>query len=313
MPDVPPQRTALRIGTRGSKLAQWQAEWVAEQLRQSGREVAVVEIATQGDRDADSSLRSFSGVGVFTKEIQRALLSGEVDVAVHSLKDLPTDVVPGLILAAVPPREDVHDVLVSREGVRLGELSRGALIGTGSLRRQAQLRNLRSDLQVAEVRGNVDTRLQKLVEGSFDALVLAQAGLSRLRLAERITEVLPLTTMLPAVGQGALGIECRADDAATRADLARLDDANTRAAVGAERALLAHLRGGCLAPVGAWGRVAAGQLMLTAVVLSPDGRERLDARDAANPADAAALGTRVAEVLLSQGAARLIAVARGRR
>ena len=314
MPDPALHQRTLRIGTRGSKLARWQANWVADRLQELGHSVEIIEIATQGDKDAASSIATFSGTGVFTKEIQRALLASEVDLAVHSLKDLPTDEVTGLILAAVPPREPPNDVLVSREHKQLNELPAGALIGTGSLRRQAQLRNLRPDLHVREVRGNVDTRLRKLEDGNFAAIVLARAGLERLGLADRITQVLSCDVMLPAVGQGALGIECRADDHSTREKLQPLNDANTHTAVIAERTLLAHLRGGCLAPVGAWARIENGSLQLSAVVLSPDGTKRVAAAGNvpanADNENAAALGCRVADSLLTQGAAALIAAAR---
>jgi hydroxymethylbilane synthase len=224
------------------------------------------------------------------------------------------------VLAAVPPRESVGDVLVVGVGSResgagknespLAVLPRGARVGTGSVRRQAQLLHVRPDLRVEGVRGNVDTRLAKLDAGEFDALVLAEAGLKRLGLASRITEVLPTDLMLPAVGQGALGIECRADDAKSQAALAAIDDAPTHAAVRAERVLLARLCGGCLAPVGTYGRMVEGRLELAAVVLSADGRRRIAASDTADPAEAEALGRRVAETLLAQGAADLIAGAR---
>jgi hydroxymethylbilane synthase len=309
----------LRLGTRASKLARWQADWVADRLRQLGHAVGLVEITTRGDAERNSTIGDI-GTGVFTKEIQRALLAGNVDLAVHSLKDLPTEPVAGLVLAAVPARESASDVLVVGAGSRapgagkyespLPLLSHGARVGTGSVRRQAQLLYARPDLLVEGVRGNVDTRLAKLDAGEFDALVLAEAGLKRLGLASRITQVLPSDVMLPAVGQGALGIECRADDAKTQAALAALDDAATHAAVRAERALLAQLRGGCLAPVGANGRIIDGRLELSAVVLSADGRHRIAASDGADPADAVALGRRVAEALLSRGAAALIAGSR---
>ncbi len=324
------QRTAqprtLRLGTRGSQLARWQAEWVAAELRRSGHEVELVEIATRGDVERGAAIEEIGTRGVFTKEIQRALLAGTVDVGVHSLKDLPTEAVDGLVIAAVPPRESPADVLVL--GARSDErgasevvsrssllapgsfLPAGARVGTGSLRRQAQLRHVRSDLRISDIRGNVDTRLRKLDEGHFDAIVLAEAGLRRLGLAKRITEVLSFDLMLPAVGQGALAIECRADDEATLAAARPLQEAATRAAVTAERALLANLRGGCMAPVGALGRVEGGELRLSAVVLSADGERRLAAGDVATLAESASLGRRVADALLAQGASDLIAEAR---
>jgi hydroxymethylbilane synthase len=312
----PTHKRTLRLGTRASKLARWQADWVAGELQRLGHAVELVEIATRGDLEQVVAVEEIGTRGVFTKEIQRALLAGDVDLAVHSLKDLPTEPVEGLILAAVPARESSADVLVLRAGSRehgarsensFSDLPNGARVGTGSLRRQAQLRHVRPDLQVADVRGNVDTRLRKLDEGQFEALVLAAAGLRRLGLADRASQVLPTDVMLPAVGQGALGLECRAVDEDTRAILASLDDSAVRAAVTAERALLEHLRGGCMAPVGALGGLVKGELHLSAVVLSADGARRLIASEVGSPSDAASLGVRVADALL---AAELIASSR---
>jgi hydroxymethylbilane synthase len=331
----------LRLGTRASSLARWQADWVAARLVERGHAVEIVEIATAGDVQQLGPVADIGSPGVFTKEIQRAMLSGRVDFAVHSLKDLPTDVVAGLTLAAVPPRESPADVLVvgsrgqgagGRESIARSReqgagdekrepsssqlhapcslLSSGARVGTGSLRRQAQLRHVRPDLVVENIRGNVDTRLRKLDEGKYDAIVLAEAGLRRLGLAGRIAQVLPFDVMLPAVGQGALGIECRANDVATLSALAAIDDAEAHAAVLAERSLLAHLRGGCLAPIGALAQIGSGRLQLSAVVLSRDGSQRLAASDAAPPVDAEELGRKVAESLLALGAAELIAESR---
>jgi hydroxymethylbilane synthase len=304
--------TTLRIGTRGSKLARRQADWVAEGLRSRGHSVEIVEITTRGDVDQTELIGDIGAPGVFTKEIQRAVLSGDVDVAVHSLKDLPTDSVAGLTLAAVPTRESAADVLISTIAASLDTLPKGARVGTGSLRRQAQLRHARPDFVVLAIRGNVDTRLRKLDEGQFDAIVLAEAGLKRLGLAHRISHVLPFDVMLPAVGQGALGIECREEDLPTRAALAALDDAATHVAVLAERALLARLRGGCLAPIGALGQMMNRNLVLSAVVLSADGARRLHAEDSASIEEAEAVGERVADALLSQGAGALIAGSRAK-
>jgi hydroxymethylbilane synthase len=323
MPDSPAHRRPLRLGTRGSQLARWQAEWVAGELRRLGHAVELIEIATRGDIERAAAIEEIGTRGVFTKEIQRALLAGDVDLGVHSLKDLPTEPVDGLTLAAVPMRESAADVLVIKAGSRergagsdsmlhapCSLLPQGALIGTGSLRRQAQLRHMRPDLQTVDVRGNVDTRLRKLDEGQLDAIVLAEAGLQRLRLSARITQVMPFDVMLPAVGQGALAIECRSNDRQTRSTVAPLEDSATRSAVTAERALLAHLRGGCMAPVGAWGRIKGGVLHLSAVVLSADGATRLASDDSSSSDDAQLLGQRVAEVLIAQGADKLIAMAR---
>jgi hydroxymethylbilane synthase len=302
-------RSTLRLGTRNSPLARWQAEWVAARLHELGVKVELVPITTQGDVKTQP-LGQIGGQGLFTKEIQRALLEEQIDLAVHSLKDLPTTPVAGLSLAAVPVRESTADVLVSNIADRIESLPTAARIGTGSLRRKAQLLHLRPDLQLSDIRGNVDTRLRKLDEGQYGAIVLAEAGLKRLGLGNRIAHVIPRAVMLPAVGQGALGIEARSDDATTRANLAQLDHAATHQAVLAERSLLFALRGGCLAPVGAWGRIEEGQLHLDAVVLSGDGSQKIVAIGAANPSDAEALGQRVADDLIKQGAAELIAAAR---
>jgi hydroxymethylbilane synthase len=306
-------QSTIRLGTRGSQLARWQAEWVADRLRRIGQAVELVEIATHGDLDRERSVEEIGTRGVFTKAIQRALLAGDIDLAVHSLKDLPTEAVDGLVLAAVPPRENPADVLVTNIAASLDELPHDARIGTGSLRRQAQLRHRRPDLRIEDIRGNVDTRLQKLDDGQFDAIVLAEAGLRRLRLTGRIQEVLPFDVMLPAVGQGALALECRSNDVAAQTKVAGLDDPATHSAVLAERALLARLRGGCMAPVGAWGRVEGDRLHLSAVVLNAEGTRRLEAHDVTERTDitnAEQLGRCVAEALLAQGAAELIAASR---
>ena len=301
---------ALRLGTRASALARWQANWVAKRLRDSGVAIELVPITTQGDAQQSGPIGALGSPGVFTKEIQRALVDGEIDLAVHSLKDLPTEPVEGLSLAAVPERESVCDVLVSGDGVSLENLPSGSIIGTGSLRRQAQLLHLRDDLVMADIRRNVATRLRRVADGDFAAIVLAEAGLKRLGWADRITQVLPTDVMLPAVGQGALGIEARSDDAATQAVLARLDHTQSHQTVLAERSLLRTIQGGCLAPVGAWGRIEQGSLRLSAVVLSPDGKTRLTHESNAPVSEAEALGREVAEVLLSRGAGRLLKDAR---
>jgi hydroxymethylbilane synthase len=305
------QPNHIRIGTRGSPLARWQANWVAGQLRSELVEVELVPIATAGDRDQAGPIGAIGTTGVFTKELQRALLDGRIDLAVHSLKDLPTESVEGLSLAAVPPRESVGDALLSRNRLRLAELPPGAKVGTGSLRRQSQLLFARPDLHVSDVRGTVETRVAKLHEGQYEAMVLAEAGLTRLGLQSEIVEILPTSLMLPAVGQGALGLETRADDHATRSAVEQLDDRATHGAVAAERSLLAALRGGCLAPVGAWARVEQeSALRLTAVVLNRDGQKRLQAEAVAPLSEAVELGRRVASELLAQGAASLIASSR---
>lgn len=300
----------IRIGTRGSALARWQAEWVAARLAELGVEVSLVLITTSGDVQQKGPVETIGTRGVFTKEIQRELLEGRVDLAVHSLKDLPTDVVPGLCLAAVPERAPVSDVLASRKYSSLAELPKAALVGTGSLRRRAQILHVRPDLRTQEIRGNVETRLRKLDEGQYDAVILAEAGLRRLGLVEHITEVLPASVSLPAVGQGALGLETREDDENTRRILARLDDPASHAGVLAERAMLAALEGGCLAPIAAWGRMEGDRLVLTGRVLDADGARRLEATSQGTAPGAEDLGRRVADDLIAQGAAELIGAAR---
>ena len=275
-----------------------------------GLEVVLVPITTSGDRQQQGPIEAIGGRGVFTKEIQRALLDDRIDLAVHSLKDLPTDPVEGLCLAAVPERAPAGDVLVCRERASLDDLPEGAVLGTGSLRRRAQLLHVRPDLRVKDVRGNVDTRLRKLDRGDYDALVLAEAGLRRLGMAERITQVLPTSVALPAVGQGALGLETRSDDDLARRAVQNLDHPATHAAVLAERAMLAALQGGCLAPIAASSRVEDALLTLTGRVLHPDGTEKIEASESGDPAEPAQLGNRVADALFAQGAAKLIQAAR---
>ncbi len=297
----------IRIGTRGSKLALWQAEWVAAQLRQTGQEVQLEIVSTKGDVST-ASLSQVGGQGLFTKEIQRALLDGSVDVAVHSLKDLPTIKVDELMIAAVPERETTADCLISREGATFEELPPGAAIGTGSSRRGAQLLHWRNDVTIADIRGNVDSRLRKLEEGAYDAIVLAEAGLTRLKLRERITERLPQERMLPAIGQGALGLECRADNDAAVNALNALNHPATQAAVVAERSFLAGLLAGCLAPVAAIGTVdSKGKLSLRGRVLSKDGKQVIEGHAEGASNSASDIGMRLASQLADQGAAALIA------
>jgi hydroxymethylbilane synthase len=293
----------IRLGTRASALARWQADWVAAGLREHDIEVELVPISTVGDRQQEP-IKKIGAQGLFTKEIQRALLDDRIDLAVHSLKDLPTEKVDGLCLAAVPERAAVADVLVSPDHASFEALPQGATIGTGSLRRQAQLLHARPDLQVRDIRGNVDTRLKKAETDEFDAIILAEAGLRRLELQQHITEQLPLSLLLPAIGQGALGLETRSDDTATRDAVMLLDHAPSHQAVVAERAMLAALQGGCLAPIGAWGRVKDEQLTLTGRVLSNDGAVKLETTQ--SKSDAVALGDAVAEELLAQGAGKLV-------
>jgi len=296
----------VRLGTRASALARWQAHWIAEQLEHRGVPVELVPITTRGDADRRRPVEQLGGTGLFTKTIQQALLNEAIDLAVHSLKDLPTMSVPGLILAAVPPRSAVEDVLICRSAATLRDLPQAAVVGTGSLRRRAQLLLMRNDLRMAELRGNVETRLKKLDDGRCDAVVLALAGLQRLGLDTRVTHVFPATTMFPAVGQGALAVEIRLDDARMQRIAQCLDDPAAHAAVRAERSLLAALQGGCLAPVGAWGRIASKQLLLSARVVARDGSRAVEAHGQASPSEAAALGESVAFDLARQGAPQLI-------
>ncbi|MCC9607675.1 hydroxymethylbilane synthase [Blastopirellula sp. JC732] len=302
---------AIRIGTRGSQLAQWQANWVADQLRTAGAVVEIIHIATQGDV-TQGPLDSIGGRGVFTTEIQAALLDNRIDVAVHSLKDLPTEHVAGLRLAAVPHREADGDVLISPKATDVLSLPHEAIVGTGSMRRKAQLLHLRRDLQIRDIRGNLDTRLRKLDDGHYDAIVLAEAGLRRLELYERIRHVIPKTQMLPAVGQGALGLEIRENDAVAANVLAALNHESSYFSVLAERSMLRNLRGGCLAPVGAWGRIDGEKqlLQLDGVVVSGDGHHKISASACGPPNRAEDIGRQVADQLAIQGAERLIAFAR---
>jgi hydroxymethylbilane synthase len=302
----------VRIATRASQLALWQAHHIADRLREvePGLVVEIVEVSTAGDRNQVDRLRTMGNTGVFTREVQAALLDGRADVAVHSLKDLPTDMVEGLCLAAVPARAPEFDVLVLPTG-KTGEnglldLPHEARVGTGSPRRQAQLRFHRPDLNVEEIRGNVDTRLRKLDDGEYDAILLAAAGLTRLGWGHRISVPLQPPVMYPAVGQGALGIESGVDDAWVREILSRLTDNATLAAVTAERSLLATLRAGCHAPLGVTTRIDGQSLQLEAVLLRPDGSARWTAAATGSVCDAARVGESVARLLVEQGAAAVL-------
>lgn len=300
----------IRIGTRGSKLALWQAEWVTGQLKQRGHDVEQIIVSTKGDV-SNASLSQVGGQGLFTKEIQRELLNGSVDVAVHSLKDLPTIPVEGLMLAAIPQRETTGDCLISRDKISFANLPPGSKVGTGSSRRGAQLLAWRSDIQIADIRGNVDSRLRKLEEGLYDAIVLAEAGLSRLKLMQRVTETLPEERVLPAIGQGALGLECRSNDLETSDALSPLADPDSTAAVIAERSFLAALLAGCLAPVAAIARVTNdGHILLRGRVISVDGTRAIEGHATGAAEDAESVGAELAKKLNDDGAQELIAVAR---
>ncbi|MHB0938207.1 MAG: hydroxymethylbilane synthase [Armatimonadota bacterium] len=289
----------IRLGTRGSKLATTQSGGIAEQLRALGCSVEMVIIKTTGDRFPERPVDQFSGKGVFVAEIEQALLRGEVDLAVHSLKDLPGEMTPGLALAATPVREDPRDALIGRAAPTLATLPSGARVGTSSLRRRAQLLALRSDLEMLEMRGNVDTRLRKLDEGQYDAICLAAAGLRRLGLAERITEYFDTKDVLPAAGQGSLALQTREDDAATRAAVAPLHDEATGLAVRAERAVLAALGGGCQLPLGVFATITDGRIRVRAMLSSLDGATIIRGEgDGSSPEDT---GLQVARELWDHG------------
>lgn len=289
----------ITIGSRGSQLALWQARWVESRLQQLGERCRIEIIKTTGDKITDVPLSKVGGKGLFTKEIEDALLAGSVDVAVHSLKDMPTELPPGLTLQAVPEREDVRDAMVGR---RLNELAAGARVGTSSLRRAAQLKAVRPDLAIETIRGNLDTRLRKLDEGQYDAIVLAAAGLRRLGWADRIAELLDEDVMCPAVGQGALAIETRGDEGEAALVCRKLNDPDTRAAVTAERALLGALGGGCQVPIGANAKVLGGRVRLRAVVAAPDGSRVVKGAREGAVSDAALLGEDLGRELLDKGA-----------
>jgi hydroxymethylbilane synthase len=300
----------IRLGTRASQLALWQSNWVRSRLEHQGLQVELVKIRTSGDI-ASAPLSQIGGQGLFTKRLQEALLNHEIDLAVHSLKDLPTDEHPELTIAAIPEREDTSDALVlprdsNTPARRFSELPKGAIVGTGSVRRAAQILNLRGDLQIKDIRGNVDTRLKKLDDGKFDAIVLAAAGLARLGWSDRITYRFPQTEMLPAVGQGALGLEVRAADDSTLEALQPLNHPASYFRAITERAMLKRLFAGCLAPVGAHTRLDGDSLTLRGVVLSRDGRQKIEYEQGAPVEQATSLGKTVAEQLICRGADRFL-------
>jgi len=297
----------LRIGTRGSLLAKWQAEFVRKQLfALAGVETEIVIIKTAGDKLQNAPLTQIGGKGVFVKELEDALLVETIDLAVHSVKDVPTEVPSGLSFPAVLRRDDVRDCLVSANGATLANLRQGARVGTSSLRRQAQLRHLRPDLDVRDLRGNVDTRLRKVESGEYEAIVLAKAGLDRLGLSQRISEVFSPEVCMPAVGQGAIAVQCRVKDAEAAEVLSRLDHAETRNAIIAERALLKAVQGGCQVPLGAWARMERDQMAMEACVCSVDGTQCIRQRATAFSEEAAALGERMANLLLEAGAQAIL-------
>jgi hydroxymethylbilane synthase len=293
----------LTIGSRGSQLALWQARWIQARLKSFGLETRIEIIHTTGDKITDVALSKVGTKGLFTKEIEEALLSGAIDLAVHSLKDMPTDLPDGLTLAAIPEREDPRDAMVGRS---LEALPPKAKVGTSSLRRAAQLRAKRPDLEIENIRGNVDTRLRKLDERQYDAIVLASAGLRRLGWEDRITELLDFDVMCPAVGQGALAVETRSDGSAACEIASRLEHRESRIAVTAERAVLAALGGGCQVPIGAYATVDADALHLRAIIVSPDGTEIIRKEAWGASADAARIGAALGEELLAHGGREIL-------
>jgi hydroxymethylbilane synthase len=294
----------LTIGSRGSQLALWQAHWIQARIESMGFDCRLQIIHTTGDKITDVALSKVGTKGLFTKEIEEALLGGTIDLAVHSLKDMPTELPAGLTLAAIPEREDPRDALI---GGKLAELVPGARVGTSSLRRAAQLRAVRPDLDIQNIRGNLDTRLRKLDEGMYDGIVLASAGLRRLGWDQRITQVLEPDIMCPAVGQGALAVETRDDGGQAQTVCARLEHLHSRIAVTAERAVLATLGGGCQVPIGAHATVENGSLLrLRGIVVSPDGTEVIRRESSGSVADAAMIGRVLGEQLLASGGAKIL-------
>ena len=299
----------LVVGTRGSKLALWQANHVADRIRVRHPDVEVVlkHIMTTGDKILDVPLAKIGGKGLFTKELEKELLAGDIDLAVHSLKDMPTELPPGLVLAAVTERLDPGDALISPQYGTLDKLPPGARVGTSSLRRKAQLLARRSDLAIYDLRGNLDTRLTKLHSQELDAILLAVSGLTRLGWEEHITEILPYDVCLPAVGQGALAVEARAGDAFVLDRLAFLHHGETERAVAAERAFLREVEGGCQVPIGVFGRLDGGALKLDAIILSVDGKEKLLDGISGDPASAEELGRTLARRMYEAGGREILA------
>ncbi|MGA9526306.1 MAG: hydroxymethylbilane synthase [Myxococcaceae bacterium] len=297
----------IRIATRRSPLALWQARHMAKLLNERhGLATELVDMTTEGDRFLSAPLSRIGGKGLFVKEIEQAVLDGRADIAVHSLKDMTSVIPDDLSLACIPTREDPRDAFVGRKGPKLFELPHGARVGTSSLRRSCQILERRPDLQIVSVRGNVQTRLRRMEEEDLHGIVLALAGLRRLEMEDRITEVLPTEDSLPAVGQGALGVECRTDDADVREWLSALDDAPTRIATTAERAFLARLEGGCTVPLAGHARLESGIVRLRGLVGRPDGTKVVRGEREGSLADAAVIGTALAETLLAQGAREIL-------
>ncbi|MBQ4812782.1 hydroxymethylbilane synthase [Pseudoalteromonas luteoviolacea] len=299
----------VRIATRKSALALWQAEYVKAQLEHyhSGLVVELVPMSTKGDKILDTPLAKIGGKGLFVKELEQAMLEGRADIAVHSMKDVPVDFPEGLTLHTICEREDPRDAFVSNQYQHIDELPEGAVVGTSSLRRQCQIREMRPDLKIKDLRGNVNTRLAKLDAGEFDAIILAAAGLIRLEMAERIASFVSVEQSLPANGQGAVGIECRSDDARIQSLLAPLEHAPTRARVLAERAMNRRLEGGCQVPIGAYAELQDDKIYLRGLVGAVDGTTILRAEKTGALQQAEALGVELAESLLAQGADKILA------
>lgn len=297
----------IRLGSRGSKLALWQAGFIRSEVeRKTGRKVEIVRIKTTGDTILDVPLARVGGKGLFVKEIEEALLEGRVDLAVHSMKDVPTDLPDPLTIVAITKREDPRDAFLSNKVKRFEDLPEGARVGTSSLRRQTQLLALRPDLVILDNRGNLDTRIRKMEEGKFDAIILAAAGLRRLGWEKKITQILPEETSLPAIGQGALGIEIRRDDRETREAVSFLDDRDTSVAVRAERGFLKRLEGGCQVPIAACGRTKGNSVSLEGMVGRPDGSRIIRGSARGSVADPEAIGVALAEQLLARGAKEIL-------
>jgi hydroxymethylbilane synthase len=298
----------IKIGTRGSKLALTQANLVADKIKKEAPDVniEICVIKTSGDIMQDISLLKIGGKGVFVKEIEDALLSGAIDLAVHSMKDVPTQTPPGLVFAAVLPREDVRDILVSKGARKIEQMRKGAKIGTGSMRRSAQLLAMLPDLEIVSLRGNLDTRLKKIDTENLDGVIVAAAGVKRMGLAEKITQYLPVEMMLPAVGQGALGLEIRADDNRLQKLLTKINHVPTHTEVTAERAFLRHLGGGCLLPIAALGKLTGDRLSLEGLVAAPRGSDVIRDKVQGAAGEAEELGKKLAEIILERGGKKLL-------
>jgi hydroxymethylbilane synthase len=298
---------AIRLGSRGSLLALWQAEFVRSEIgKRTGRTVEITKIKTTGDMILDVPLAKVGGKGLFVKEIEDALLSNRIDLAVHSMKDVPTDLPEGLEIVCITKREDARDAFLSLKYARFEDLPKGAKVGTSSLRRQTQLLGIRPDLSIGQLRGNLDTRIRKMEDGQYDAIILAAAGLRRLGWDGKIRQYLPAEMSIPAIGQGALGIEIRSDDARTREAVSFLDDRETSLAVRAERGFLKRLEGGCQVPIAAHGRVEGNEVRLVGLVGRPDGSEILRAERSGPVAAPEGVGVALAEELLSRGGREIL-------